>query len=108
MSSTPTAIGNRARGIALPSEATWQIRETRDGKLVVPAHLTGLHWDTLLIDPMSGAMQRIPGVALENESGIRKDPRRPLVDPPKFFFQNGRVMRWNYATQRSEVVVPKG
>ena len=100
--------GALARTIDLPSVITWRMRETRDGKLLVPGRVVGKHWETFIVDPDTGAVQRIPAAALTFQTWPRRDPRREPVDTPKYFFDDDRVVRWNYATQRGEPVVPKG
>ena len=62
---------------------------------------------SLIVDPSSGAVQHVPGASLSFETW-RADPRRAPVDPPQFFLQDGRIVRWNFATNRPEPVVPKG
>src|SRR5207302_349267 len=37
--------GRRVRSVPLAAYATWQIRETRDGSLLVPARLAGKPWE---------------------------------------------------------------
>jgi len=100
--------GKLVRTIRLPELDTWRIRETRDGRLLIPGRVIGKRWETLIVDPQSGAMQRIPATALSFETWWRDDPRRTPLETPQYFFDNGRIVRWNFATNRGEPVVPKG
>jgi hypothetical protein len=103
------AGGKLARSIALPAANTWAMHEMRNGKLIVPARASGgSPWQTLIIDPGSGAIERIPATPLSTASWYEKDPRQAPIDVPSYYFAGGRLIRWNYATRQSEVVLPKG
>src|SRR5205085_12554498 len=63
------------RAICVPSEITGNIRETRDGKLLVSGRAMGRQWETLIVDLSTGAVQHIPAAALSFETWSRRDPR---------------------------------
>jgi hypothetical protein len=100
--------GKLIRSIRVPALLPSPIRETRDGKVLVPGRVVGRRWETLIVDPDSGAVQRIPAASLSLETWSRSDPRRTPVDAPEYFFDGGRIVRWNFRTNQPEVVVPKG
>ena len=95
------ARGTLVRSIPLPVATTWAPRATNDGRVIVAVR-DGGRWDTVIADPASGAVLRIPATALYESSWSRRDPRELPLDPPRYFMQNRRLVRWNYATQKSE------
>ncbi len=112
------AAGGLVRSYDLPVANAWSLQETRDGRLITIVQMTnkpqtgaGL---TLIIDPASGKIaQRIPAIAVDSGSGwawFGPDPRRGPVELPHLFFSGklaGKLFRWNYTTQKAEVVLPK-
>jgi ABC-type transport system involved in multi-copper enzyme maturation permease subunit len=96
------------RSIPLPAESTFSLHATRDGRMVLSAREGGRPWETLIVNPATAAIERVPATPLTDASWWRNDLRRGPIDLPQFFLEKGRVVRWNYAARKSEVIVPKG
>jgi hypothetical protein len=106
------AAGAVTRSFDLPAQNNWGLRELSDGRLLTIARGKGEAWSTLLIDSSSGAIvQKIPAapVGWREEIGwLGREPRRRTLDLPKLFTDEKRLIRWNYAANQAEVVLPRG
>jgi ABC-type transport system involved in multi-copper enzyme maturation permease subunit len=100
------AHGSLVRSLPLPVVESWSPRATRDGRILVAGRERGQPWETFIVDPSSGAVQRIPATAMYESSWYRRDPRQPALDLPTFFMQKNQLVRWNYAAQKPEVILP--
>jgi hypothetical protein len=108
------SAGALLRSFELPVASAWQLRETSDHFLVTAARMEPLTeagaWLTLILDPRTGkTMQRIPGKPVDwtgDWQGYDSDPRRRPSELPHLFF-GSTLFRWNYTTQRAEVLLPK-
>jgi hypothetical protein len=103
------AGGALQRTLAVPLQRTWSLRELPDGRFLTLAQKEG--WQTFIIDPASGKIvANIPAQPVSSRtigwSGY--DPRREPAELPKLFFDGKRLLRWDYAANKADVLLPKG
>jgi hypothetical protein len=99
------------RSFDVPLKNVWSLRETPDGRLITLEEASS-QWQTYIIDATSGAIvQHIPAAPVgwrgEDYGWWGRDPRRSPVNLPKYY-SDKRLLRWNYATNKGEVLLPKG
>ena len=108
--------GAPLRSLPIPALRAWGAREMRDGRLMMLTQTSDRPdtpvWQTLVIDPSSGAIvQRVPGAPVGQRSDFSwwdHDPRRQRIDLPRIYQDaKGRLFRWNFATNKAEVLLPK-
>jgi len=110
------AAGTIARSLAVPIRNTWSLRELSDGRLMTLGQMAGRPesgaWHTYVIDPSSGAIALdIPAAPTgwQGDFGWAPfDPRRRPEELPKLFSEGKKLLRWDYATNKAEVLLPKG
>jgi hypothetical protein len=103
------AGGALQRTLTVPLKRAWGLRELPDGRFITLAQKE--RWQTYIIDPASGKIvQNIPAepVSSRHIGWSSYDPRREPAELPKLFFDGKRLIRWDYAANRAEVLLPKG
>jgi hypothetical protein len=103
------AGGALVRTLDVSVKNTWSLRELSDGRFITEAQ--GDRRQTFILDPASGAIvQQIPAQPVSSRSigWAGYDPRREPAELPKLFFDAQRLLRWDYTTNKAEVLLPKG
>jgi DNA-binding beta-propeller fold protein YncE len=106
------AAGALARSLNVPLNRTWSLRELADGRLITLDQTE--RWQTYIVDPASGKIvHHIPAQPVSSLSSPfigwdGYDLRREPVQLPRLFSDGKRLLRWDYAANKGEVVLPKG
>jgi hypothetical protein len=109
------AAGTLTRSLNIPLRNTWSLRESTEGRLVMLGQAIDrpetAPWHTYIIDAGSGAIVHhitaAPVGWRDNWGWADRDPRRGPAPLPKLYF-DGRLLRWDYTTNKAEVLLPKG
>lgn len=103
------AAGTLLRTLTVPLASAWSLRELSDGRFITLGQTE--RWETYIVDPASGKIvQHIPAQPVSSRSigWSDYDPRREPMELPKLFSDGKRLLRWDYAANKAEVLLPKG
>ena len=100
--------GTLVRSLTVPLARTWSLRELPDGRFLTLGQTQ--RWETYILDSSSGKIvQHIPAQPVSSRyvGWVGYDPRREPAELPKLFSDGRRLLRWDYAANKAEVLLPR-